>query len=982
VDFILRTIDSKIKRFEGTANAKVYYQVRVEYCFNLLLAYFWSKNWERIGIEDFILQGNISKEVQRPSIGSIANIIQKLDVDQEIKRSSSNSELTSFAELRNDLIGHGYSFEDDLANFSAQFNEWYKRLLDLRIPVLSRNTDLLICQGFDDVTKNFTGTLYGYDGDIRGNWKCPQEVQEFEVGNLYASFEPNVYIRLSPFIHIDSEDDAIYVYRGVQQPLIGQIRYNRIDRSGSTYTKCWSEFELAANDLLKRQSNGCIMNIFTPNYKRYIEVGSIKQKVYEFLTGKEKSSSVCITLWGHGGNGKTATVQKICEELSLTSSKYPAFDFIIFLTAKDRELNKYTGKIDTIKSENRVTTFDSLIEKLNYLLYSENSTSTKRLIRETSRVLLAIDDYETFDVEDQEKITQFIKELDLNYYKVIITTRNSFLKIGDEITTGELDVENTIKFLSEILANEHQYSALQIKDVENDIKRASLKREIHELTLGKPIEIIRFVNCFVQKGKLSSEFLRDMKRINTRSERIEFLYGRNYLQLQQDKLAQDIFVVIGLLTPQDTLSSLTSHIKLLLNKKEEDEASFNLALDKLVKLRLIDVDEDGSYKVDSKDILEIMKKEFENRPHLFKSAATAIYDRIKTHITSDTDRALLNHVKTLRHQSNAETAIQQYKEVLRKTDFSYDIRKEALLDLADFLFNHRGDKQGAVKLFDEYFKDYYEFGILKRYASYTWSLDKEKAIKILEEFNSKYSTKSISLQKNNKVHLLGLIVMREGQYWNDVFEREFAKRRQVKEQFERIQKNYGHLLISQLKGFADPKRELNSEEFNDISLALECLTDISYRLSNKQLGIEICDYVLKTFPDRFTKRFSSKRQKLFGYRATSRPSKPTERRDLSSAPKPKVKSVFLPIINLEERQDGYVGKILKINNDESNYGYISVESAEMIGKVYFRQSSLNSIDFSELLIGDNVEFGFGPVNSHKYGAINVRLVRALDKSNK
>ena len=73
MDYILKTIEKKIRRFEGTAEARVYHQVRVEYAFYLLLSYFWNKNFEEIGVTDFVLQGNIIREIQRPSIGTVAN---------------------------------------------------------------------------------------------------------------------------------------------------------------------------------------------------------------------------------------------------------------------------------------------------------------------------------------------------------------------------------------------------------------------------------------------------------------------------------------------------------------------------------------------------------------------------------------------------------------------------------------------------------------------------------------------------------------------------------------------------------------------------------------------------------------------------------------------------------------------------------------------------------------------------------------------
>lgn len=978
MDYILRTIENKIRRFEGKAEAKVYYQVRVEYSFYLLLAYFWNKNFEEVGIKDFVLQSNVIKEIQRPSIGTIGELIQKLDIHNElskVKSSSSKVDLRGYAELRNDLIGHGYSFEDDLTNYSNSIDNWYEALKNLRIQILSRNTDLIVVQGFDEQTQEYIGTTYTYDGDIRSNWRCSNQVYEFELDNLYASYEPNIYFRLSPFIHIDLEDDGLYVYRNVQQTLLGKIRYNRIDKSDKDFTKCWEEFEFSANNgIQKKQPNGCVINIFTPNYKKYIEIGSIKQKVYDFLIGKERNSSVCTTLWGHGGNGKTATAQKICEELALNDKK--PFEFITFLSAKDRELNKYTGQIVAINSENRVTSFEDLIEKLNILIFSEKTVDTSKIINEKSKILIVIDDYETFEDSDKEKITDFIKQLNTNYHKVIITTRNSFLKIGDDIQTNELDIVNTKRFLIEVLTNEHSYTPMQLKIVEQDLIRNNNDSEVYKLTLGKPIEIIRFVNCFVQKGKLTDDFLKDMKRVNSRSERIEFLYGRNYKQLDGDKDAQDIFVVIGLLTPQDSLTSLIKHIKLILSKKEEDDIKFNIALDKLVKLRLIELDEDGSYKVDSKDILEIMKKEYDKRDDTFKGNTKRQYDRIKANITVDTDRALLNHAKSLRHQSNSETTIQQYREILKKgKDFSREVKLEALLDLADFLFNQRGEKEKAIKVFDEYFYEYYEFDTLKRYASYLWSVNKENAIKVLEDFYSNHQIKGkgTNLTKNQKIHILGLIVMRESQFWNDKYERETHNKAKNNEELNRIFRNYGHLLFQQIKSY-NPERDLNSEELNDISLAFENFVDVCYRIDNRDFAVNICQHLISNFPDRITIRFKKKLEKIRGYRTHNKTSSP-KNSPTSYRATAWTANDFLEIINLEPKENGYKGVILKLPKDGTNYGYIKLISDDMKGRVYFRDSGLKGIALEKLKEGVEVQFGFGQITLYKFGAINISLKR-------
>lgn len=864
MDYILKLLNNRIKRFEGKAESKVYYQARVEYCYYLFLAYFWNKNFDKLNDTDFVLQGNIIRDIQNPSIGMVWNLVRKLDIENEIKfQPKKILSKNDYANLRNDKVGHGYSFEDELQAFIADFDNQFKDLFTCNLRILNSQVDLIVVQNFNSEDATFTGTLYDSSGNVESNWKCLKEIKEFQINNLYASFEPNSYFRLSPFIHIDVEIDALYVYRQVQQSLLGKIRYNRIDRSDNKFTIKWPEFEFAAtNGIQVKNPNGSIRNVFTANFRKYIEVGSIKQRVYDFLIGKQSGSSVCITLWGHGGNGKTATAQKICEELSLDQSK--PFDYLIFLTAKDRELNKVTGKIDQISSENRVTSFEDLIRKINTIIYSTEDESFDALLKETAKSLIFIDDYETFEDLDKEKITEFIKQLNTNHHKVILTTRNSFLKIGDDITINELDLVNTKKFLIEVLTNEFNYSPLQIFELEESLKDAKMLSEIHRLTLGKPIEILRFANCFIQKGRVSEGFLNQMERVNSKSERIEFLYGRNYDQLKGDPIAQDIFVIIGLLTPKDTLTSLVKHIKVILNKKDEDQARINLSLDKLVKLRLIEIDEDGTYKVDNNDILTIMLKEYDNRDARFRQKTSSIYQRIKSNITSDTDRALLNHAKTLRIQANSETTIQQYKEILRQgKDFSYGVKYEALTDLTDFLISYRGDKESAINIFEEFLDQFYTFEIIKRYSNLCWSVDRPKAIRILEKFFSEYEKKGITLQEDHKIHLLALIILREGLYWNDCFEKQLSDRNNIRNEFGRIYNVYGHVLIQYIKS-QGKYTFLNAEQKNDVTLALENLIDVLYRKGNVSKAIEISHFAIENVQEHFKQRFTKKLTKVTG----------------------------------------------------------------------------------------------------------------------
>jgi hypothetical protein len=191
-----------------------------------------------------------------------------------------------------------------------------------------------------------------------------------------------------------------------------------------------------------------------------------------------------------------------------------------------------------------------------------------------------------------------------------------------------------------------------------------------------------------------------------------------------------------------------------------------------------------------------------------------------------------------------------------------------------------------------------------------------------------------SLTKSQKSHLLGLIVMSEGQFWNDRFEKDSKKREKIKEDLGRISKAFGHLLLTQLKNSSLPD-DFTSEELNDISLALETYVDVCYRIYNKKLALEICELALEKFPERFNSRFKRKKEKIVGYRSyymQTKPSSEPARESKISELGVKLKDALnqLEIINLEIAENGYNGEILRIYDDKAQYGYIKLQSDDIM----------------------------------------------------
>lgn len=89
-----------------------------------LLGYLWNKNINTI---DPNIKEEVIKEILKPSIGSIIGICRKLDIDRVIFGNKKLGKLTTainnYPNLRNEKIGHGYVFDDNIKSCNQKLNE-------------------------------------------------------------------------------------------------------------------------------------------------------------------------------------------------------------------------------------------------------------------------------------------------------------------------------------------------------------------------------------------------------------------------------------------------------------------------------------------------------------------------------------------------------------------------------------------------------------------------------------------------------------------------------------------------------------------------------------------------------------------------------------------------------------------------------------------------------------------------------------------
>lgn len=870
MDYVRKQIDQRIDFLQtmGDKNAlKLHFQARFEYVLVYLLAYLWNKNLDKLDYEDreFVFQSVI-----KPTIGNIVAICRKLDTDKEIfKKSKLSQALDKYPSVRNELLGHGFVYEDAPEKLLSVLQELYDFVLAADLPILKDSVDLVYVSTVENST--YKGILYKNDGASYAPWSCPKTIVAFELGSLYASTGLNNYFRISPFIEITTFGKGLYFFNSIDEKLLGKIKYNRLLYTG-IYFKEWDELcELdVTNDGVKTKShNGTIRNIYENNYKKYINVG-IKGKLKTFLI--KNNASVCATVWGHGGVGKTATIQSLCEDLSNDERK--VFDYIIFLSAKDRRYDYYTGKIEQIND--RIATHSDLIKGVNKILFGIESEDPKQIVElNGKKMLLVVDDFETFPKEEKDKTEEFISQLNTNSHKVIITTRAAYINIGQEIQTNELTEQETIKFLLEVIKNEELGNS---EVIERQLNNSEKSHQLFEITGGRPLFIFQFAFVLGQRGIDDALNL----RIKEGDTAISFLFGRVYDYLSPK--AKDLFVVLSLIVTQDNLSNVIEKAQYILNLEHEVD-TFNSTVNELVKLKILKIDDERKFfEIYSKEILQIMTDYYEKRPFIHQRQ---IWEQRRNQVNRDrsldVEHSLLLAANANRLAKNEIEVIDNYKQIINRASSPIEVKLPAILNLAAYLVD-RGKKELALKYLDDYS---YHFNknagksssdklsyatFTKMWATYYWANgtreQKEKAITSLLD----YASSGFNYTEDIDLEIAGMLLqyrsilvvsdwqdLKEKIKYNEITTGDFKSiREKQKQECKDIHDKQGIFLFRAIMPIK--LNEISSGARQNVITGLYSFLEVLVRLQKFDLAIEICEYVNYCAPKNFQPQFKKKEQ--------------------------------------------------------------------------------------------------------------------------
>jgi hypothetical protein len=387
----------------------------------------------------------------------------------------------------------------------------------------------------------------------------------------------------------------------------------------------------------------------------------------------------------------------------------------------------------------------------------------------------------------------------------LITTRAN-LVIGEEIRYNELTSEQTKSFLAEVVSVE--FPTLNPESFKRDLSDPEILKEVHQITNGRPLFIYQFVHVWMQAGTIPRAL---RTKISTNKDAIEFLYGRIYDYFSET--AKNMFAALNLIVSTEDLIGVVDKVRYVLNL-EDDKERFDVGMQELVKLRVLELLDGGLLQVYSREIYEIMGSYFMQRPEGMRRSWQQRVMQIGKDKKLENDRALLSYANSARYSRSEEEVKSLYRQILNRTSASPRTKLQAGINLASYFFLDRGNKEEGVKVLEDYAHLLSaEASFVKLRGSFNWAIgSKEKAIAVLAD--SIDDDRARRWTKDERVEILGLLLTYKSIYWLQRREelknkeavldeaRQVTNKREWGEQktmFESIVNKHGRQLLDLLK---------------------------------------------------------------------------------------------------------------------------------------------------------------------------------------
>jgi len=166
---------------------------------------------------------------------------------------------------------------------------------------------------------------------------------------------------------------------------------------------------------------------------------------------------------------------------------------------------------------------------------------------------------------------------------------------------------------------------------------------------------------------------------------------------------------------------------------ESYDDRFDLAIAELVKLKLIKLQSDKYFKVYSSEIARLA---IDSTADLVDGDIKNRLQIVGTDKTLDHDMSLLNDADNSRISHKIADVVQKYQAIISRTATPEGMRITAIVNLAQYLIDDKGDYHGGIRELDKHDHLYNtDYQFVSTYTSYLWrgdEEDKNKAVSLIK----------------------------------------------------------------------------------------------------------------------------------------------------------------------------------------------------------------------------------------------------------
>ncbi len=192
------------------------------------------------------------------------------------------------------------------------------------------------------------------------------------------------------------------------------------------------------------------------------------------------------------------------------------------------------------------------------------------------------------------------------------------------------------------------------------------------------------------------------------------------------------------------LINVISKLRYILNM-EKDEQRFSSAIDELVKLKVVKIEDGKVFKVYSSEIAAIMKE-----ARIDDGDAGGITGRL---ITVGSDKnidsylALLTDSDSSRVTHKVSEVVNKYRHLISRSATRPDVKARAVVNLAQYLIEDAGDYDQGIRVFEEFNFEYNKSSVfVKAFSTYLWRGDEPLKQRAIESVKSALNVDGISAE--------------------------------------------------------------------------------------------------------------------------------------------------------------------------------------------------------------------------------------------